>query len=198
MDALDRELERFRQENGGTFGNGFGTDDSNTGGKVDIKTILVQGENVLWEGDGKAPKDLKDTVLAMLLLIIWHIVLVLWMIFFFLEYGIIAVFVGVFVIIIGIVYFSRKTPPHYVITNMRVISLVYNNFNTIMLSEITSMRIEHQSDNTANIYFTTENPLPLHNEHELYTTGGMISRIQDGDTVYNILEKAVYDSQKTV
>ena len=40
MDALDRELERFRQENGGSFGNGFATDDSNTGGKVDIKTIL--------------------------------------------------------------------------------------------------------------------------------------------------------------
>ena len=198
MDGLDRELERYKQQHGGSFGNGFATDDSNTGGKVDIKTILMQGEAILWEGDGKAPKHLKAAATIKFFAIFWLGFAILWTVTASFAGGIMGLF-GIPFIVVGI-YLLMKKPakPHYAITNMRVISLVNNNFNTIMLSEITSMRIEHQSDNTANIYFTTENPLPSNDEHELFTLGGMISRIQDGDNVYNSIENAVYDSRKTV
>lgn len=198
MNSLQQELERYKQQHGGSFGNGGYSPKRSGGKKVDMKSVLMPDETILWEGYGKAPKFAKSSgITQKFFAIFWLAFSIVWTMLASMGSAFMALF-GVPFIIIGICLLFQKTPkPHYAITNMRVLSDVNGNFNTTGLVAITSARIQHNGDGTADIYFTTENSVPVYNQNDMYILGLIISGIENGDNVYNIFENAVYDSKKT-
>lgn len=197
MDALQQEVERLRQERGG-FGNGPAPR-RNGNKKIDMKSSLLPGEIILWEGDGKKPKiSSGSNVSTKLFAVFWLAFSIFWTLGASVGGGFMGLF-GVPFIIIGIVLLFQKEPkPHYAITNMRVLSNVSGYFNTTSLESITTARIQHDSDGTADIYFTVENPVPSYSQKDMYVQGAYLSKIQDGDRVYNIFERAVFDRKNQI
>ncbi len=197
MDSLQQEIERVRQQRGG-FGSG-NSPRRNGNKKMDFNSALEPGEIILWEGEGKAPKNAGGSGCSQrFFALFWLGFSIFWTFGATMGGGIMGLF-GVPFILIGIVLLFQKEPkPHYAITNIRVMSDVSGYFNTTPYETITSARIQHDNDGTADIYFTVEHPAPHSSQRDMYTAGAYISKIQDGDRVYSIFENAVFDRKKTI
>lgn len=196
MDSLQQEIERVRQQRGG-FGGPSPRRNGNQ--KIDFNSSLEPGEVILWEGEGKAPKNSGSSGCSQrFFAIFWLGFSIFWTVGATAGGGLFGLF-GVPFILIGIVLLFKKDPkPHYAITNMKVMSDVNGFFNTTPYETITSARIQHDNDGTADIYFTVEHPVSHSSQRDMYVAGGYISKIQDGDRVYSIFERAVFDRKKAI
>lgn len=201
MNPLEEELERYKAENGGSFNkSGSFCTQGTKNKKTDISALLENGEEILWQDEGKEPaavssKSNSSKKAIRMFAVVWTGFAVFWTVSVLSAGAGFMAFAGVPFIMIGIALFFMKTPrAYYTLTNHRIFCDYNGSLIATPLEAITFAQITHINKKEAVIHYAIDRSVNYAVPFELPSgDGGSINGIKDGDRVYSIFEKAVYD-----